>query len=114
MLTCGTGGTVAVPVHGGRVLVGEQTPPPGGIALAVLLTLAGGFALTVAVTVYVTKLPGGKAAIVSLTAPLPLAVQVAPPLGAHVQVCEAMPCGTGSVTSVASAATAPVLLTVIV
>ena len=50
-LTCGTGGTVTVLVHGGVVFPGVHTPPVGGVTDAVLTTLAGGVALTVAVTV---------------------------------------------------------------
>ena len=37
--------------HGGAVLLGEHTPPLGGLALAVLVTSAGGFALTFAIIV---------------------------------------------------------------
>ena len=87
MLTWGTGGTVTVLVHGGAVLFGVHTPPFGGVAVAVLLTVAGGLALTVAVTVYVTVLPAGRMAMVSFNAPLPLAFgHAAPPLALHVQV----------------------------
>jgi hypothetical protein len=50
-LTCGTGVNVTVLVHGGAVLLGVHTPPAGGVAAAVLVTVAGGFAPTVAVTV---------------------------------------------------------------
>jgi len=50
-LTCGSGGRITVEPHGGAVLFGVHTPPPGGVAVAVLTTCAGGFALTVAVKV---------------------------------------------------------------
>ena len=50
-LTCGTGGTVTVLVHGGEALFGAHRPPLGGVAVAVFVTCAGGFAPTVAVTV---------------------------------------------------------------
>ena len=63
-----------------------HTPPLGGVTLAVFVTVAGGVALTVAVIVYVTLAPAGNAVNVSLIAPLPLAVHVAPPVGAHVHV----------------------------
>jgi hypothetical protein len=114
MLICGSGDTVAVAVHGGAVSLGVHSAPPVGVAVAVLVIDAGGVALTIAVTVYVTKLPAGNVAIVSLIAPVPLAAHVAPPLAAHVQVWLAMPLGTGSLTGVLSAAMTPVLLTVIV
>jgi hypothetical protein len=107
----GTGCAVTLLVHGAAVAPGEQTPPPGGLACAVLVNVPGGFALTVATIVYVTKLPAGKVARVSLIAPVPLAVHVAPAFGVHVHVWLAMPAGTASVTVVPSAATAPVLLT---
>jgi hypothetical protein len=110
---CGAGGTLAVALHGGSVLPGVHTPP-GGFAVAVLLTEAGGLAVTVAVTVYSTELPGGKVVMTSLIVPLPLAVHVAPPLAAQTQVCEAMPAGTGSLTGVPFAGTEPVFVTVIV
>jgi hypothetical protein len=45
---------------------------------------------------------------------LPLGVQTPPPLPTQVHVWPAMPFGTGSVTSVLSAATVPVFVTVIV
>ena len=51
MLTCGTGGTVTVLLHGGGVLFGVHTPPLGGVAVAVFVTVAGGVEITVAVTV---------------------------------------------------------------
>ena len=92
---------------------GEHTPL-GGVAEAVLVTVAGGVALAVAITVYVTELPAGNVAIVSLTAPLPLAVHVAPPLAAQVQDWLAIPVGIGSLTVVPFAATEPALLTVTV
>ena len=114
-LTCGTGDKVTVLVHGGCALFGVHTPPFGGVALAVLDTLAGGLALTVAVTVYVTALPGGNVARVSFNAPLPLAFgHAAPPLAAQVQLWLAIPAGTGSDTTVPEASTAPVLLATIV
>jgi hypothetical protein len=50
MPTCGTGGTLAVALHGGGVLVGVQTPS-SGVAVAVLLRFAGGVPLTVATIV---------------------------------------------------------------
>lgn len=111
MLIRGADPIVTVPTHGGLVLPGVHSPPDGGVAVAVLLIDAGGVALTVAVTVYVTELPAGKLAIVSLTAPLPLAVHVAPPLAAQVHVWLAIPVGIGSLTAVPSADTVPVLLT---
>jgi hypothetical protein len=68
----------------------------------------------IAVTVYVTKLPGGNGAMMSLIAPVPLATHVAPAFAAHVHVCDAMPVGIGSSTVVPSAATGPVFVTVTV
>ncbi len=111
--TCGTGGRITVVVHGGGVLLGVHNPP-GGSTVAVFVTEAGGVAATIAVTVYVTKLPAGKVAIVSLIAPVPDAVQVAPPLGVQVQVALTMPAGIGSLTGVLFAATEPVFVTVTV
>ena len=52
--------------------------------------------------------------MVSLTVPLPLAVQVAPPVAEQIQLCEAIPTGTASLTVVPSAATEPLLRTVTV
>jgi hypothetical protein len=115
MPTCGTGGRLAVALHGAGVLAGPHTPALfGGVAVAVFVTLAGGTAATVAVTVYTAEAPAGKLVSVSLIAPDPLAVQVAPPLAVQVHVWLAMPAATGSVTSVLSAATGPVFDTVIV
>jgi hypothetical protein len=51
MLTCGTGGTVTVLLHGGVMVDGVHELPGGGAAVAVFVTCAGGLALTVAVTV---------------------------------------------------------------
>ena len=114
-LTCGTGGTVTVLVHGGVVLFGVHTPPLGGVAVAVFVTVAGGLAITVAVTVYVTVLPPGKVARVSFKSPPPDAFgQTAPPLALQVQVWLAMPVGAASDTVVPAALTAPVLLATIV
>jgi len=114
-LTCGTGGTVTELLHGGGVLFGVHTPPLGGVAVAVLVTLAGGVATTVAVTVYVTVLPPGNVARVWFKSPVPLAFgHTAPPLAAHVHVWLAMPVGAGSVTVVPAALTDPVLLATIV
>ena len=109
----GTDAMFTLLAHGGAELPGAHTPL-GTFALAVLLTTAGGLALAVAATEYVTNAPDGNVAIVSLTEPLPLAAQVAPPLPAQVQVCDAMPAGTGSLTVVPSASTAPLLFTVMV
>ena len=114
MPTCGCGVPLTVLEHGGLLFPGVQMLPFGGIAVAVLLTSAGGLALTVAVIVYVTKLPGGNIVIVSLMSPLPPAAQLAPALAAQVQVCDAMPAGIGSLTLVPSAGTGPVLVTVTV
>jgi hypothetical protein len=115
MLTCGTGGTVTVLLHGGGVLFGVHTPPLGGVAVAVFATCAGGFALTVAVTVYVAELPAGNVANVSLNAPVPEAFgHTAPPLAAQLQPWLAMPAAIGSATTVPAALTEPVLLTTIV
>ena len=50
MPTNGNDDRFTVLVHGGAVLPGAQMPL-GGVALAVLLTVAGGLAPTVAVTV---------------------------------------------------------------
>jgi hypothetical protein len=50
MVTCGTGGLVTDTLHGGGVLPGKHSPP-GGVVVAVFATIAGGFALTVAVIV---------------------------------------------------------------
>jgi hypothetical protein len=72
--------------HGGAVLPGIHSPPAEGVASTTLVMVAGGVASTTAVTVYVTELPAGNVATVSLTAPLPVAVQLAPPLAAHVHV----------------------------
>ena len=114
-LTCGTGGTATVLEHGGWVLPGVHRPPLGGVVVAVFVTCAGGFALTVAVTVYVTELPAGNVASVSLKLPLPDAFgHAAPPLAAQVQLWLAMPVGTGSDTTVPAALTLPVLLATIV
>ena len=110
---CGTCVESTLAVHGGSVLPGKHTPP-GGSADAVFVTCAGGVALTVAVTVYTAAPPAGNVPIVSLSAPLPLAAQVAPPLGAQVHVWLAMPAGIGSLTGVSSADTDPVFVTVIV
>src|SRR5579883_1903954 len=115
MLTCGTGVPVVVALHGGAVFPGVHTPPAGGVAVAVLVTCAGGFALTVAVIVYVSTLPGSNAGKVSFNMPVPLAFgQLPPPLAVHVHVWLAMPAGIGSATTVLSASTEPVLLTTIV
>jgi hypothetical protein len=115
IFTCGTGGTVTVLSHGGWVLPGVHTPPFGGVTAAVFVTCAGGLALTVAVTVYVTELLAGNVASVSLNAPLPFAFgHAAPPLAAQVQVWLAMPVGIGSDTTVPAALTLPVLLATIV
>ena len=66
---------------------GEQVPFVGGVVVATLLIVLGGFTpTTIAVTVYVTELPTGRFAIVSVTAPVPLAAHVAPPLATHVHV----------------------------
>jgi hypothetical protein len=101
--------------HGGAVLPGVHTPPLGGVAVAVLVTWAGGFALTVAVTVYVTVLAAENVARVSFNAPVPLGFgQAAPPLATQVQVWLAMPVGIGSDTTVPAASTVPVLLATIV
>ena len=87
ILTCGTGGTVTVLLHGGGVLFGVHRPPLGGVAVAVFVTVAGGVEITVAVTVYVTVLPAGKVARFWFKSPLPEAVgQTAPPLAAQVHV----------------------------
>ena len=110
-LITGTGCAVTALVHGGAVLVGEHTPPLGGLALAVLVNVAGGFALTVAVIVYVTKLPGGNVASVSAIAPVPVAAHVAPAFGVQVQVWLAMPVGSDRSRWCRLAATDPVLLT---
>jgi len=86
-LTCGTGGTVTVLLHGGGVLFGVHTPPLGGITVAVFVTVDGGVAITVAVTVYVTALLAGNVARISFKSPVPEAFgHTAPPLAAHVQV----------------------------
>jgi hypothetical protein len=116
MLICGFEVTFAVAVHGPGVLPGVQTVAGStGDTVTVLLTIAGGAASTIAVTVYVTKLPAGNVAIASLIAPAPDAVvQVAPPLGVHVQLWLATPAGIGSSTGVPSAATTPVFDTTIV
>ena len=115
MLTCGTGGTVTVLVHGGGVLFGVHRPPLGGVTVAVFVTVAGGAATTVAVTVYVTVLPAGNVASVWFTSPLPLAFgQTAPPLATQVHVWLAMPVGAGSDTTEPDALTLPVLLATIV
>ena len=115
MLTCGTGGTVTVLVHGGGVLFGAHTPPLGGVAVAVFVTVAGGVAITVALTVYVTALPAGNVARVSFTSPVPEAFgHTAPPAALQVQVWLAMPIGAGSVITVPAALTLPVLLATIV
>ena len=111
---CTEAPTLTVAVQGAAVAPGAHSPPAGGVVLAVLVMLVDGVALTVAVTVYTAELPAGNVAIVSLMAPLPLAVQVAPPLAAHVHVCELMPAGSGSLTTVPFAATEPALLTVTV
>jgi ABC-type transport system involved in cytochrome c biogenesis permease subunit len=114
MLTCGTGGTVTVLVHGGGVLFGKHRPPLGGVTVAVFVTVAGGVAITVAVTVYVTVLPAGNVARVWFTSPLPEAFgHTAPPVAAQVQVWLAMPVGAGSDTIVPAALTLPVLLATI-
>src|SRR5579883_1793960 len=115
MLTCGTGGTTTMLPHGGGVLPGRQRPPGGGVAVAVLVTCAGGFALTVAVTVYVTVLLAGNVASVSFKLPEPEAFgQAAPPVAAQVQVWLAMPVGIGSATTVPAALTLPALVATIV
>jgi len=114
-LTCGTGGTVTVLLHGGGVLFGVHSPPLGGVTVAVFATVDGGVAMTVAVTVYVTVLPAGNVASVWFTSPLPLAFgQTAPPLAAQVHVWLAMPVGAGSDTTEPAALTLPVLLATIV
>ena len=51
MLTCGAGGFVTTTLHGGGVLPGTHRPPLGGVDVAMFVTLAGGFALTVATIV---------------------------------------------------------------
>jgi len=115
MLTCGTGGTVTMLLHGGGVLFGVHRPPGGGVAVAVFVTCAGGFALTVAVTVYVVALLAGKVASVSFNAPVPLAFgHTAPPAALQVHAWLAMPVGIGSDTTVPAALTLPVLLATIV
>jgi len=92
-----------------------QTPPVGGVAIAVFVTCAGGVALTVAVTVYVTTPPAGNVASVSFNAPLPLAFgHTAPPEALHVQAWLAIPVGIGSDTTEPDALTLPVLLATIV
>ena len=55
--------------------------------------------------------PAGKVAMVSATAPVPLAVQVAPPAAAQLQLWAVMPAGIGSLTVVPSAATVPLFVT---
>ena len=50
MPTCGTGGRLAVAVHGDAVLAGAQTAF-GRAALAVLVMFVGGLPLIVALTV---------------------------------------------------------------
>jgi hypothetical protein len=115
ILICGTGGTTTVLLHGGGVLPGVHTLPMGGVTVAVFFTCAGGFALTVAVTVYITVLPAGNVANVSLNAPLPLAFgHAAPPLATQVHAWLARPVGIGSDTTVPAALTLPVLLATIV
>jgi hypothetical protein len=115
MPTCGTGGRLAVALHGAGVLAVAQTPALfGGVAVAVLDTLVGGVLLIVAVTVYTAEPPAGSVGIVSLSAPLPLAVQLAPPLAAHVHVWAAIPVATGSVTRTLLADAGPGFVTVIV
>jgi hypothetical protein len=115
MPTCGTGGRLAVALHGAGVLACAHTPALfGGVAAAVLDTLFGGVLLIVAVTVYTAEPPAGSVAIVSLSAPLPLAVQLAPPLAAQVQVWLAIPAATGSVTRTLLAEDMPEFVTVIV
>lgn len=114
-LTCGTGGTVTVLLHGGGVLFGVHRPPLGGVTVAVFVTVAGGVAMTVAVTVYVTMLPAGNVARVSFKFPLPDAFgQAAPPAAPQVHVWLAMPVGAGSDTTEPAALTLPVLLATIV
>jgi hypothetical protein len=46
----GADAVLTLAVHGGAVAAGAHTPPAGGEALALLVTDAGGLALTVAVT----------------------------------------------------------------
>jgi hypothetical protein len=86
----------------------------GAVVDAALVIVLGGVALTFAVTVYLTELPTANVVIVSLIAPLPLAVHVALPFATHVHVWLAIPFGIGSLTTVPSAATTPLLVTVIV
>lgn len=82
---------------------------------AVLLIIAGGSALTIAVTVYNRLPPAGKAAIASDMAPLPDADgHTAPPEAVQVQAKSDRPAGIGSSTSVPSAGTVPTLSTAIV
>jgi hypothetical protein len=82
---------------------------------AVLLIVAGGSALTIAVTVYKRLPPAGKAAIGSDMAPLPDADgHTAPPEPTHVHAKSERPAGIGSFTSVPGAATVPTLSTAIV
>ena len=90
--------------------------PVGGVAVAVLVTVAGRPLLTaVATIVYVTTPPAGKVASVSLSAPLPLVLgHAAPPLGIHVHVALAMPVGSESLTTVPDALTVPMLVAVTV
>src|SRR5438445_56325 len=115
MLTCGTGGTVTVLLHGGGVLFGVHSPPHALSLLDALPIVAGGVAITVAVTVYVTVLPAGNVASVSFKSPAPEAFgQTAPPVALHVQIWLAMPVGAGSVTTVPAALTLPALLATIV
>jgi hypothetical protein len=113
-LICGTAGTVTVLGHGSGVLSGVHRPPVI-VPFAVFVTCAGGFALTVAVTVYVTVLPAGNVASVSLNAPLPEAFGHTAPLAAlHAHVWLVMPAGIGSDTTVPAALTLPMLLATIV
>jgi hypothetical protein len=112
--TFGADVVTTVLAHGGAELPGPHTPL-GGVASAVFEMLVGAGMTTVPVMTYVTTPPDGNVGIDSAIAPLPFAfAQTAPPVERHVHDVDAMPAGSGSLTCVPSASTAPVFVTVTV
>ena len=114
IVSCGTEATLAVAVHGAGVLPGVQMPPGGGSAVAVLSIEPGALAATIAVTVYVTKLPVGNLVSVSAIAPVPAGGAARTGVGRARPALARDAGGDRIIDRVLLAATGPVLVTVIV
>ena len=87
--------------------------PDGGLTVAEFVSVPVASWLIVALTEYVSVEPTGKLTV-SVIEPVPLAVHVAPPAEAHVQVAPISAAGRASATAAPTASDGPTLRTTIV